>query len=515
MAINLVWFKRDLRLDDHAPLQAAIDSGRPCLLIYCFEPQLLEDAHYRTRHWRFVTQSLADLNRRLAVADAQIHLFQSDIVELLDGIHRAHGIAAVYSHEETGLAVTYRRDLAVAQWLKARGIPWRESPSNGVQRGRRDRDGWSRQWHQIMSSPLAQPDLNRMARQRVMPDRGLASRLLKPPASWMRESPLMQAGGPERAQQTLNSFLAERGRRYSTSISKPQESRQHCSRLSPYLAWGNLSIRQVYQQLRANRNKAGWQRALKAFESRLHWHCHFIQKFEMECRMEFEDINRGYRQFTKPEAPERLEAWTQGRTGLPLIDASMRCLLATGYVNFRSRAMLVSFLCHHLWLDWKAGAAWLGSLFLDFEPGIHYPQMQMQAGVTGTNTIRIYNPVKQSQEHDPEGEFIRRWVPELSEVPAPLVHTPWKLGSLDRALYGLTGDSDYPAPIVDTRETFRHARETLWRWKSNPEVIEEKKRILRRHVDPRHYRRRLVDDSGSWFAEGMTEDDSLDPVGAG
>jgi deoxyribodipyrimidine photo-lyase len=473
-AVQVVLFKRDLRVHDHGPLREAARRG-PVLPLAVVEPAFWAQPDASARQWAFYAESLRELQLELERLGAPLLLRVGELVPVLAALAERVAIAALWSHEETGNGWTYARDRALAAWCRERGIPWHEHPRDGVVRRLKTRDGWARRWEERLGQAPLTPPL----RLRPLPDLPVA---LLPPGGLPTAADLAlapdpcpgrQRGGRQAGLALLDSFLAERCRGYVKGLSSPLTAGLCCSRLSAHLAFGTLSLREVVW---ASRRRGG----PKAFEERLHWHCHFIQKLESEPELEFRDAHPAYAGLRQTDG-ERLAAWEEGRTGLPFVDACMRALKAEGWINFRMRALLMAVASHHLWIHWRDSGLVLARRFVDYEPGIHWNQCQMQAGTTGINIVRIYNPVKQGLDHDPAGTYVRRWVPELAGVPLAHLHTPWTMTPMDQRAAGCLLGEHYPAPVVDHLEAARLARERVWGVRRGAGFRERAAAIQERH----------------------------------
>jgi len=476
----LVWFKRDLRLADHAPLVAALGHADAAGL-FIIEPEWLNSPECSPSHVAFALACLGELREALARRGLPLLVRCGPALQVLAGLHATQPFTHLLSHEETGPGWSYTRDLAVARWCRGQGVSWQEFSQTGVVRGLRQRAGWAQRWQARMDAP----------RLRLEGRWQVSTPLAQPPLPTLAELGLpapdqsLQPAGEQAALQTLRSFLGGRGHDYRRTISSPLSAEQGCSRLSPHLAFGTVSMRTVHQATEQailhapDRETAS---ALRAFGGRLRWHCHFMQKLESEPEIEFRNMARAYDGMREDDwNPARFEAWCQGRTGYPMVDACMRSLKATGWLNFRMRAMLVSFASYHLWLHWRETGLFLARQFLDFEPGIHWCQMQMQSGTTGINTLRIYSPVKQALDQDPEGLFIRRWVPELAGVPLPYLAQPWTMPAPVQALARCHIGHDYPAPVVDDKVAVKAAKDRLYALRQTEAARAEADAVQARH----------------------------------
>ena len=477
--MTILWFKRDLRVSDHPALALAAAAGGPVLPIYVVEPEYWRLPDTSHRQWAFTAECLAELREALGRLGAPLVVRVGDAVEVLEGLRAAHGVTELVSHEETGNLWTYARDRRVGAWARAAGVRWTELPQSGVVRRLASRDGWAAARDRVVFA------------ERVAVPRGLRGLEAEPgaipSAADLGLAPdgcaARQRGGRGEAERMLASFLTERGRDYRSAMSSPVEGENACSRLSPHLALGSLSVGEAAQAAAARQRdvrgtRDGWGGSLRSFQARLAWRDHFMQKLEDEPEIEVRCLHAAC-EGLRPLEPDalRLVAWKAGETGIPFVDACMRYLRATGWLNFRMRSMLMAVASYHLWLDWRATGPHLARMFTDYEPGIHWPQVQMQSGTTGMNTVRIYNPVKQGRDQDPTGAFTRAWLPELALVPDRFLQEPWLWEEAGRVL-----GRAYPAPVIDVAEAARAAREAVWGARRGDGFRAEAARIVEKHA---------------------------------
>ena len=446
--------------------------------LYIVEPELWEQDDMSYRQYIFLKDCLKDLDKELKKIGQNLIIKTGDALEIFNDINNEFGIKEVWSHQETWNFWTFNRDLKLKDWFKSKNIKWNEAKQNGVIRGLKNRDGWSKEWQKRMSSSQYEPSKTMKFHKFISENIPSVKQLgLKNDGI-----EVFQKGGRAEGLTLLESFLNKRGKNYSKEMSSPLTACNSSSRLSTHIAFGTLSIKEIVQKTNNRKKeiqklskdeKKNWPRSINTFSSRLRWHCHFIQKLEDQPDIEFKNMHSSYNKL-RDERDNNFffESWKNGFTGYPMIDACMRSLIKTGWLNFRMRAMLMSFASYHLWLPWQKTSKYLATLFTDYEPGIHYSQSQMQSGTTGINAIRIYNPIKQGIDHDPDGIFIKKWVPELKNVPKNFIHMPWK---------DLNYIKEYKFPIVEESEARKNAASKIYKLRKEQSHKIESNKIYIKH----------------------------------
>ena len=459
---DIIILNRNLRLLDNAALYyGSLKSN--FIVIYLYDVDYWKANGRSSRQLKFSNDCLEELDEDLKKLNSKINIFNGSFYDLGKWIETNYNDFSIHINHCTD--VNYFRE----------GFDnFKENFKNkitvyddfGLQLNNFDRDTWSKNWNHIMNSDLLgvpKPSNNKDRLNLI----GFSNFKNEVSCEFSGLSNI-QEGGTSKAKELLETFLDQRCKGYRIKMSSPSQSENSCSRLSPHFTYGSISIRQVYQQLNKMLPELNNKKDLYSFKKRLYWHCHFVQKLHTEPELEFYSMHRMCDDLRPEYDDEIIEKWIEGETGFPFLDACMKFLNENGWINFRMRAMIMSFASYNLWQPWQKTSPRLAELFTDYEPGIHISQVQMQSGVTGINLPRIYSIAKQSMDQDPDAVWTKNLLPQLKDFDPKLIHNAEL-------------NASYIPQIVDLKTSAKFARDQVWGIRKSIEFKNEARKVYLKH----------------------------------
>ena len=457
MPPTLVWYRRDLRTQDHEPLAKACSRGS-VIPVFVLDDALLFHPETAVARVEFLLHSLRALDARLRELGGRLLIERGRPEQVLPRLAQRHGCRQVLAHTDSERLVGRVRDARVGRALQDNGVSLEWIEPAGASAELQPYGAWNRQWHGAMAAALV-PEPQRVVVPEQVPDTPVPD--LRELGLFSDGKPIPEAGTAA-ALQRLDRFLeGPDARTYYWELSYP--SAKVTSGLSPYLKFGVVSPRQCLQRLTAAGQRARDQadrsrlRSIQQLFSRLRWGCSIHQRFRYLPQLELRSLWNAFDDNTPltAEQTELYEAWKEGRTGFPIVDAAAHCLRGGGgwlELNFRSRAIYASFLSNLCGIDWRYGALHFMRHLIDGDCPIDHYQWAMQAGATYRGTkawTRIYHPGQVAVNRcDPHGLFIRRWLPQLERLTNDQLGEPPAL-------------ADYPAPVLNYEQARQARLETL------------------------------------------------------
>ncbi len=486
--IALVWFRRDLRLDDCEIVAEATKNKQEVIPFFVIDSWFYKQPEISAARVKFLFESLSYMDNSLRQKGSRLFLFEGKSVDVIKSLTRSllqqTRQPKLYFNRDVQVEYGIERDRNLLDFYKQHNLKVHLGINYFLQIEGENYDNWWRDYHNYHQQPLhlTPEQINTPNLELNLPQLTLTE-LRQKYRHLLTKGNSRFIGGEDKAHNTLNSFLEQRYFGYHWKMSRPWMAQQGAtSHLSSYLDFGNISSRVIYQNTVALSNKLDPKSkgyfSLKTFLDRLRWHDKFSQRHyfhpELAWKNRYREFDEYY--FDKPLTGEKLAfftAWCEGKTGYPMVDASMRQLNQMGWMNFRMRAMCVTFLAISCAVSWHHGARYFMSRLVDGNIAINHWQWQAQAGITNplSKTFRIYNPTKNLEDKDPYLQFVYHWIPELKEC------------SKSQILAG-EYQQNYPQPILDWKQTR----------KTNGKIVSN----LRKKV-----RQRLEQEEGEEYRQAM------------